>query len=43
MVCGFISVMLMTDYMFLGPTDAILLMANLNFWGLFMTFLTMLL
>ena len=43
MVCGFISVMLMTDYMFLGPTDAILLLANLNFWGLFMTFLTMLL
>ena len=32
----------MTDYLFTGPTDSILLLANLNFWGLFMTFLTML-
>ena len=32
-----------TDYFFLGPTNSTFLVGNLNFWGLVMTFLTMLL
>jgi len=40
---AFFIMVFITDYLFLGPTNSLFLSGNLNFWGLVMTFMTMLL
>lgn len=40
---GFFMMVLITDYLFLGPTNSMFLSGNLNVWGLLMTFMTMIL
>jgi hypothetical protein len=40
--CGFLAAYFIVESIFLGPADSVVLLANFNMWGLFITLMSML-